>query len=62
MTEIDQIRKRVEKIFLALRNATNYSEAKDALDVLKSREVITDGEFRLSIANHDLQNYVNAFH
>ena len=61
MTEIDQILKRVEKIFLALQNQ-NYSEAKDALDVLKSREVITDGEFRLSIANHDLQNYVNAFH
>ena len=62
MKEIDKIRKKVEKVLRALQNAINYGEVKDALDVLKSQEVITDGEYkRLIIANHDLQSYVNAF-
>ena len=59
---MEERRIKVDKVLRALRNATNYGEVRDALDVLKSQDVITDAEYkRLSVANHDLQSYVNAF-
>ena len=62
MKQIDERRKKVEKVLRALRNITDYSELRDTLDVLKSQEVITDSEYkRLMVANRDLQSYVNAF-
>ena len=62
MKEMDERRKKVDKVLHALRNITDFSELKDTLDGLRSQDVITDGEYkRLIVANHDLQSYVNAF-
>ena len=62
MKQIDERRKKVDKVLRALRNITNHGELKDVLDELKSQDVITDREYkRLIVADHDLQSYVKAF-
>ena len=62
MKQIDEKRKKVDKVLRALRNITDYDELKKILDELKSQEVITDGEYkRLIIAHHDLKSYAKAF-
>ena len=62
MKQIDEKRKKVDKVLHPLRNVTDHGELKKILDELKSQEVITDGEYkRLIIAHHDLKSYARAF-
>ena len=62
MKQIDERRKKVDKVLRVLRNISDYGELKNMLEVLKSKEVITDAEYkRLLIANRDLKSYVKAF-
>ena len=62
MKQIDEKRKKVDKVLRPLRNVTDHGELKKILDELKSRDVITEDEYkRLIIANHDLKSFARAF-
>ena len=62
MKQINERRKKADKVLRVLRNITDYGELKEILDVLKSQEIITNAEYnRLIIAKRNLKSYAKAF-
>ena len=62
MKQMEERQIKVEKDLRTLRNITDFGKLKGALDVLECQGIITELEYkRLTVANHALQSYVNAF-
>ena len=60
ITEIDNVRQRVEKVLRELRNISDH-DVKKVLETLKMRELITEDQFRkMVIAENDILKFAKA--